>query len=886
MTRKYVESLGGPVKDNREILNEAFFKRKTRKELLNLPQYEPKNPKEQGSFLAVTDTDEVKKRLAGTFGVTFGNNSVRSMASKAVKQFPILVSDNVEPETVVMLKKLMEEQYAEYISLLINNQVIDLSDYSVGDETGNIAIQALDTLSGAQFGKGKVANKAASGKIGADDIFGNIPLYSLLRENNQIDIKTFDETVNQLLEDAVIVPAEYTSNLVEFIQNNASEIAQLNEEPTSVKSDGEPTFRKDGKGTELKGKVKLKDYFMMDIEDNDNDITDKVLTRDRNYDIRRGFHGVDDNGNEIYSKLTTADIVVDAKRMNQAINRSVGQILTDPANYEIRSKFEKATFLLQSRRIAGIEYYNYLTLRLGIPVSDNARQNLIKNFKIGDVRDYQHGVDDRDSDLNRTFRLTTDDVRNISENRRLVEPIVRDICKVSFGKAVGSGVLGATVGAGAGAAYAGYVAGATYLAAMSGPLGLGVLAGAVVGSGAYLIAALIKKHRARRTHGKIEGWERVEALINQMEAAQADIRKGNINNTTYKAINDPLGKNIDITKNQKDFVKLSTDVNTADSTDYRESFKTVSSMVDRALREAMDPNFGTFTQPLSEAYIENMDALCKELSEELANDTELKAEMLSEATLYKGTSPMTVKYIEKKPGKDVLLTPSSISTRTNLAYGSTEIERRDNKDRRYDQPLIMTVKFKERFSDGKFADNELTAVIGILGKVIRIPSAEMEYILRENNEGNTLDGFFKSNITNSISDILSGSKISKDLKGMPQSADIWHNLEKVATLAAANKISGRRNNNIANAHIVFSQKEIDAVRNDMDIDYLRDIKKTAALMKRYSALTVMVANDPGQRAYIFDDQENISWNVVPYSALTGKDSGDQLNAALSKLSRL
>ena len=82
---------------------------------------------------------------------------------------------------------------------------------------------------------------------------------------------------------------------------------------------------------------------------------------------------------------------------------------------------------------------------------------------------------------------------------------------------------------------------------------------------------------------------------------------------------------------------------------------------------------------------------------------------------------MKTKYIEKKPGKDVLITPE-FAARTQYAYGSTEIERRDNKDRRYNQPLIMTIKFKERFSDGKYSDNELTAVIGILGKVIRVPS--------------------------------------------------------------------------------------------------------------------------------------------------------------------
>lgn len=162
----------------------------------------------------------------------------------------------------------------------------------------------------------------------------------------------------------------------------------------------------------------------------------------------------------------------------------------------------------------------------------------------------------------------------------------------------------------------------------------------------------------------------------------------------------------------------------------------------------------------------------------------------------------------------------------------------------------------------------------------------MEYILRENIEGNTIEGIFKGNLKDTVADLLSTSKISKDMKNLPQSADIWHNLEKVATLAAANKISGKRSGNVANAHIIFSQKEVDAVRNETGIDYLKDSKKAVALMKRYSAFTVMIASDAGQRVYIMDDQDNISWNVVPYSALTGKDSGDQLNAALTKMMRL
>ena len=52
-------------------------------------------------------------------------------------------------------------------------------------------------------------------------------------------------------------------------------------------------------------------------------------------------------------------------------------------------------------------------------------------------------------------------------------------------------------------------------------------------------------------------------------------------------------------------------------------------------------------------------------------------------------------------------------------------------------------------------------------------------------------------------------------------------------------------------------------------------------MKRYSAFTVMVANDAGQRMNILDDQDALSWNVVPYSALAGKDGSDQLKCSIN-----
>lgn len=243
------------------------------------------------------------------------------------------------------------------------------------------------------------------------------------------------------------------------------------------------------------------------------------------------------------------------------------------------------------------------------------------------------------------------------------------------------------------------------------------------------------------------------------------------------------------------------------------------------------------------------------------------------------TVPVKAKTIVYDP-KETLVTPA-YSTRSQLAYGSTEYDRREVKDRKYNAPLVMTITFRERLSDGKYTDNELTAVIGIQGVVVRVPSDEMKYILQSNAEGNVLKGFFGSNtIVNSVADLLSTTKLQKDVEKLPISSDVWHNLEKIGHLALANKLGGKQSHNISNAHIIFSQKEVDEVRNEFGIDYLKDKKLAEQLMKRYSAFSIMIVSDPSERLYVFDDPENISWNVIPYSALRNRDSADQLSSAL------
>lgn len=249
------------MKDNKQILNEAFFKKASYAEKRDrkMAQYSPVDAKsvnigknfnpETGAY-QVTDTDTVKKRLADTFGATFGHNSVKSMAGRAVKSFPIIVSDNVEPDTIVMLKKLMEEQYAEYINLLVSNQVVDLSNYRSNGEDGNIAIQALDTLSGAEFGTAKLSDKVSrTGNIDPDTLFSNIATYQLLRENNQI-YTSGDTITDSLLEGALIVTPDK-------VKDAASAILEWN-------PPGGPTYSVKYRGNEI-------DDYLDDKYEYDND---------------------------------------------------------------------------------------------------------------------------------------------------------------------------------------------------------------------------------------------------------------------------------------------------------------------------------------------------------------------------------------------------------------------------------------------------------------------------------------------------------------------------------------------------------------------------------------------------------------------------------------
>lgn len=908
------------MKDNKSVLNEAFFKKSSsysEKVKSRMPAYEPVSSSSSKGFgsqagivsggsFAVSDADEMKKRLTGTFGAAFGGNNIKAMAGKAIKSFPIIVSDNIEPETVINLKRLMEEQYADYISLLISNKVIDIGEYTTGGDDGStIAIQALDSISGTDFSKNRLANKAMnSGELSVDDIGANTPLYNLLREEH-IDLKTGDSLFDSLMENALVVPSDKADELIKYIQENADSLI-LQEEPTawdkhaierSPNKQASKIEDKEGYYAHVAARVNAaedsKTETLSHAIERTTNTYDLAVNKINGYDkVLGAYSGKIDN--TTYNKLSNAEILVDKAQFDNVMNRTVGELLMDPKNHAIKDRFEKAAILLQAEMITGSEFIDYCTLRLGIPISATARATLVTRFKraknLGRVNNYQNDI-----------FMTDADAKLIKQNQKIFDRVCPKITNVKIG-----GIVSA-IGGAAGGAVGGAILGGLFLSTMLWPA---VIAAAVSGTGAYLIYKLASKKKIakEKEYNRIEGWERVEMLIERMDKQRAAVISS-VNPTEPEK--NPMLKSID-----SDAYKLAKDNELTQG-----SYKKTLQFIDNPLGEKKEKDDGD--RPLTASELEelqnrislmlNKAALTEsvgyndapkfdfsddfiresvddylEAYDECMEDPYFKASQLEESLKRKPatTIPTKVKYVEKKPKKDILIVPE-FSARSQYAYGSTEIDSRAMKDRKYNQPLIMTIKFKERLSDDKYSDNELVAVIGILGRVIRVPSNEMKYILTRNVEGETVEGIFKSgNIKNTVSELLSTSKINADVRNLPQSADVWKNLEKVAALAIANKYSGRKSGNVANAHIVFSEKEIDDVRIDTGTDYKRDMKLVSQLMRHYSAFTLMIADDPAQRVYIYNDEDDISWNVVPYSAIMGKDTGDQLASALSKISRI
>lgn len=900
--------------NNKDLLNEGLFKKKTYADKLakKYPQYAPVDAKNTSNLgftaVGVEDTAELKKRLTGALGVAIGNNTIKNMASKSIKRFPIIISDNVDPQTAVLLKNYLEVQYAEYLNLLISNQVIDLTQYDRNDPDGNnIATQALDQITGTEFGRQRVANKAMRGSLTADDIFTNYPFYELIRQES---VHTGNSDVDYLLEDAIVIDSKKADELVALL----TEVDHGHEgREGAVTQTGDPLMnyyitqsnkvnndKKEDKFS-VYTKVKDDDKFLYGDEivktDANGNITrnvnirpqssaitklvssDRALDKEFRDDLKkRGYVGIDANGYEKYNRLTNTDVVIDPTLLNSAINKTIGEIMIDPKNEFLKNRFEKATFLLESRIIAGTEYFAYVTQRLGIPVRNEVRRELITRFPAKDLSDPSIISASRDG------QISKEAASMISRNEREVYKISNKILSARAADVLKYSAIGGGIGLGAGAAGAGLgmAAGLTIAgAAILWPLGIGLAAGGLAGT----IAALIKHRRDKSAHGlerrveKYNSWQRVEELIEDMDdrtfqlkvdAKVYDLRMSDQNVGSKAESEFELKYNRPKLDSENELVPMQLRVDNF--------IKNMSKLYESCSYETstgMD-----LEAPISfcEEAREFNEELCNLVCDSLNETVESLNEKLQKVSMTKPVSITKLTYDDKSE----LLVPS-FGTKNTVAYGSVEYDRREIKDRKFNTPLIMTVKFKERYSDGKYADNELTAVIGILGVITRVPTEEMEFILKANTEGAVVKGIFSGDEKGSLGDLFANFKANNDYSKTPISGEIWRNMEKINQLALANKLAGKTNNNIANAHIIFSQKEIDSVRQTTGVDYLRDRKAAASLMKRYSAMNLMVANDTLERAFVFDNIDAISWDVIPYDALRGKDSSDQLAAALNKL---
>jgi len=854
--------------NNKDLLKEGFFSDNFggKKKKPSFPEYTPvdkNNPYGRGiGSVDTRNVKELKKRLEGGLGALIGNNTVTSMANRAIKKFPIVISENVDPNTAVMLKNYLEQQYAEYINILVSNQVIDITDYSRNNAEGNIAIQALDKITGTDFSKQRLANKAMNNSLSADDIFANNPTYRLLKQES---FTCGDPALDSLLEDAMIVDSKYANKAIELMEAKYMD-------PQYDKFDG--TDYDSITTTDKYNLANVNNPFITGTDSNIKDSGHSKYSRAQNQYLRAtdanrinklkdyGFVDLDSNGFEKYDEFSNGEIVVDKALLSSAINREIGDVLNDPKNAILKQRYIDATYLLYSHYISGREFLDYITKRLGIPVRDTVASSIVTNYKEKDLIEF--------GDYNGYNAISDEEKDDVKHNKKMIKKYTENILSVKVADVLKYSAVGVTIGTGAGGAAAAAIglgsslslAACASLVPFIGPIiGGTALTGGLIG---WIVSKLKKKKSVSTSNfnyssSRIKPWEKVEAMIDKMEEQRNSViaKYTNITNKTDK---DKVDEKVKELKDDLD----------AFTRDMKSIFE--SGFI------GFEDKLGVVYKPLNEEDLmintDVREALSECINENRqVNEAYDRISLIKPSEIIKARREMGVNIVNYDPDNTMML--PSYGARSQQAYGSVEYDRRELKDRRFNTPLILTVKFKERYSDGKYSDNELTAVIGILGVITRIPSEEMEYILKANAEGSTIKGIFAGDDKGSISDIIAAFKKNRiDSSKLPQSGEVWKNLEKVSQLAIANKLAGKSSNNIANAHIIFSQKEADTVRQELGIDYLRDRKLSASLMKRYSAMNLMVANDALERVFVFNDVDAMSWDVIPYDALRNKDSSE------------
>lgn len=887
-----------------------------------LPTYDPKvGANGQGIF--VKDSKEVSKRLQGALGMIVGQNTVNSMANRAIKTFHIIASDDIDPVNLVMFKSYLEEQYANVIQLLVSNSIIDLTKFDMDNKDANIALQAVEKLSGVDFyTKQRLARSAMNGNLTADEIGKNNALFQLLRMQEGKEYISGNPILDALMEGAVVLPPDQVNNFIEnytLLNEGTEHLDHMKDELksliTQINDESDATKKKE---LQKQYNDKLTEFNLMRKQHEES--------RDKSWDNKRvngeiskfySTGGKADTDSMLYRVLAGGDARLGNTVVNDELSKAgiktIGDLLARPENKYIRDCYEKALYLLATSRISGDEFISYSIDRVGIPLDWGIRATIIKKYPVdqvrlkgGDGKSLKGDIRHDGSKFERT-KLGSDEqlIYDRLSNRQSISPealnIYKRITNTKIKEAVAL-LLGMTGGSAIGAA-GGAIAAAAGVGVMTTPwIAVPILAAA--GAGA-LIAHFINKRKITKTQNysaRIEGWERVEQLINELndnylEVSQKQrsfefVKQSFINNGKLDVTNDEINNAI---RDEQSVYK-----------NFHNKLSTVYEGVDIAAKlnpDAFEALFETTSpkvEPKSYVISEKARLLnATELQEALSYPDSLEdLEMINEArTIVLSNKPnQTIRKI--KIGKDgtVRGADGSITNIVNdvygmrdlKAYGSVEYDRKLIKDRRYNEPLFMTIRFKERYSDGSFGDNELCATIGIQGILNIVPSEEMEYVLKANagvaDEDVVLSD--ESDSKNQIEAIFKSFRNSSFSKKMPTSGKLFADLSNLTSLAIANKLTGKDSSALANANIIFSQKEADRIKDNLGYNYLKDMKLVSKLMKKYSVSTVMFCNDVSERAYICDNFEKVSFDVVPYSALRSKSSADQTLSTLNTLSRL
>jgi hypothetical protein len=999
--------------------------------------------------LASRDEGEARKRLISALGMAMGAGSVKSMANRALKTFPIIVSDDTSADTAVMIKRALEEQYAEYINLIVSNQVVDISDLKPTSVGGNMAMQALDRLTGPEFGTKRIAAKAATGDLSTDDVMSNSAAYALLRKESAMPT-TGDEYADSLLEGAIItsnadeesvaeklILSEALSkddkdslvaeakrldgnafDVIKYYRKNSKVVKMIgsmsdSERKSAVRAldaetDGAidkaddifksaremtygdaysdhdissavsklisdagmmqntltsikaivsttmseasypaviPSERSGGSvppsgGASFKasaaaasdpeaaltalfnGLEGLADGVSDDIntlrtviaraEVSSEEADDESGARDTDSAIPDSMKGEKEDSDVLGSLENMTNLKFDPNKLKVSMNddnTTIGKVIAN--NPFLRDRYEKASYLLVSNRISGNEFISYCVVRLGIPMSRSTRAQLVMQFKSSDIITGSYGtktVTHKSGDVDMTeFGLVDKDTANniarnkliytraMTETFRLTTKQAWQIAGVGAAGATASGLAGWGIGAAAGASAA--------------ALPWAIALPAVIGGAASAAAmyAIIRNKwdsmpHSSTVHDDIEGWERVETLINQMDKNRKqlwDLDQEYAYNTGYhmdkNGVIDYKGGKDSNAAYQKDKYASEAKALKDAQDDFFKSVKGLYNVTPAYTRPVRNEEYSMHEATLPHAKAYNK-SLCEDISKSLKGCREyiVESALLNERVLNTNIRHNTYTYNVNPTDQDVSLVPE-FGSKGLLAYGSVEYDKKDLRDRRYNDPLVMTVKFNSRFNDGRTSDSSLTAVIGILGVITRVPSAEMEYVLKMNSDKNkAVKGVFSSDdakLGNPIADAISGAFKDADdsAKNLPNSGDLWNNLEKLSNIAVANKLAGKQLDNVINAHIVFSHKEVEACKQETGDDYAKDVKLAIKLMRRYSALSVMIADDDlygDGTLMICDDPDAISWDVVPYSAFENRSIDDRTTKQLSAIAKL